>query len=327
MTITLYPYEAEPLELTWKHYVLTDNISHVNFSNKFKERAAVKIIIPSENNVPVSGIKDKYLTKDRYNVFIVNWNAQAYKTCFDDNGVELSDFIDHLIPLTNPSNIHMIGIGIGAHLAGYAASYTHTRHGYKIGRIYALQRYFINHWGKYVHPQRFGYPETFKHALMRKDAAYVEDITYTEEIINYQLRGFYFEIPSKANATFYFFTLDRGLCRNNETCKQNLAIKIFIETIYEKSNSGYQKAGNTFEAIECGRISNRGERFCDFNEQGVLYNSVGNWCSNILFGETERRSFDMGCGTDDFYYLTVDENDVSNKLKATEQNQTLSIRI
>lgn len=250
----------------------------------------VKMIIRSEYNLTLNEMKDKYLTKDSYNVFLVNWNVDDIDNCFLHNGKELSELINHLKPHIGSNRIEMIGIGYGSHFAGYVANNVNLQFGIKIKIIYALE------------PTSPTYYE-----LKYSDAEFVESLQFTYRI--HEPIKCKDTFPSlMAHASFYYFTINPYTCfTNDKKCMQELTTKIFTDTIYSASN---------IKPHVCAEGVSRAAT-CTFDSKDILYNKL---LTNEPFyvGEEEpakkkARKKEMNWT---WMYFTVNENNMSQIVRS-----------
>ncbi|KAF7989470.1 hypothetical protein HCN44_008144 [Aphidius gifuensis] len=128
-------------------YTLTLDESGENLKNSNINLAfPIKLLIPGwrdeHNESWLMDMRDNYLEVDNYNVIIVDWDSisQSYNYPAVVNGlqsvaVDISLYLEIMKHESfDLNNLHIVGFGVGAHLAGFIGH----RFGGKIGRITAL---------------------------------------------------------------------------------------------------------------------------------------------------------------------------------------------
>ncbi|XP_067624561.1 pancreatic triacylglycerol lipase-like [Eurosta solidaginis] len=116
-------------------------------ADRFKPDINTKILVhgwkSSSTSNSIQGIRNAYIDRGNVNVFAINWSDQAsniYYLAPARYTVQVGRAVAQLIDLlveekgANPQTIHLIGHSLGAHIMGYAGSYTK----YRVGRITGL---------------------------------------------------------------------------------------------------------------------------------------------------------------------------------------------
>lgn len=87
-------------------------------------------------------LKNEYLTKDKYNVFYVDWSKADDVTSFNTaaaNSKPIGEIIGDFIISSriHPKNVHVVGHSLGSHIAGFAGKRVFCKTKKKLARITA----------------------------------------------------------------------------------------------------------------------------------------------------------------------------------------------
>lgn len=120
-------------------------------ADRFKADMNTKILVhgwkSSSRSNSIQAIRNAYADRGNVNVFAINWSDQADNIYYLEPArytVQVGKAVAKLIDLlvedkgAEPKDIHLIGHSLGAHIMGYAGSYTKHRVGRitgKLGRI------------------------------------------------------------------------------------------------------------------------------------------------------------------------------------------------
>ncbi|EDW12884.2 pancreatic lipase-related protein 2 isoform X2 [Drosophila mojavensis] len=118
-----------------------------DMAEKFDPKLDTKILVhgwkSSTMSYSIQSIRGAYIQRGQVNVFAINWRDQAdniYYLTPARYTVQVGRAVAKLIDLlveekeADPQRIHLIGHSLGAHIMGYAGSYTK----YRVGRITGL---------------------------------------------------------------------------------------------------------------------------------------------------------------------------------------------
>uniref|UniRef100_A0A1A9WAL0 Lipase domain-containing protein n=1 Tax=Glossina brevipalpis TaxID=37001 RepID=A0A1A9WAL0_9MUSC len=116
-------------------------------AEKFNPKLDTKILVhgwkSSTQSNSIKSIRGAYMQRGHINVFAINWKDQADNIYYlrparytVQVGRAVAKLIDLLVETkkADPKRIHLIGHSLGAHIMGYAGSYTK----YRVGRITGL---------------------------------------------------------------------------------------------------------------------------------------------------------------------------------------------
>ncbi|XP_014087328.2 pancreatic triacylglycerol lipase [Bactrocera oleae] len=116
-------------------------------ADRFKADMNTKILVhgwkSSSRSNSIQAIRNAYVDRGNVNVFAINWSDQANNIYYLEPArytVQVGRAVARLIDLlvedkgAEPKDIHLIGHSLGAHIMGYAGSYTK----YRVGRITGL---------------------------------------------------------------------------------------------------------------------------------------------------------------------------------------------
>ncbi|XP_028895241.2 pancreatic triacylglycerol lipase-like [Zeugodacus cucurbitae] len=116
-------------------------------ADRFKADMNTKILVhgwkSSSRSNSIQAIRNAYTDRGNVNVFAINWSDQADNIYYLEPArytVQVGRAVAKLIDLlvedkgAEPKDIHLIGHSLGAHIMGYAGSYTK----YRVGRITGL---------------------------------------------------------------------------------------------------------------------------------------------------------------------------------------------
>ncbi|XP_017470989.1 PREDICTED: inactive pancreatic lipase-related protein 1-like [Rhagoletis zephyria] len=116
-------------------------------ADRFKPDINTKILVhgwkSSSRSNSIQAIRNAYTERGNVNVFAINWSDQADNIYYLEPArytVQVGRAVAQLIDLlveekdADPKSIHLIGHSLGAHIMGYAGSYTK----YRLGRITGL---------------------------------------------------------------------------------------------------------------------------------------------------------------------------------------------
>ncbi|XP_026315666.1 pancreatic triacylglycerol lipase-like [Hyposmocoma kahamanoa] len=166
-------------------------------------------------------VRDALLTSGTTNVIVVDWSGGAVEEWATLSLEQVSKDAVELIRLltitsrANPSNLHLIGFDMGAHIVGLIGR-TST---YTIARITGLN------------PAKS--LERHSNALRRGDANYVE-VIHTETSTHGILNGV-------GHVDFYpHGGMDQPGCANDTACSHNRAWELFAASLTHGRNIGYR---------------------------------------------------------------------------------------
>ncbi|XP_055839590.1 pancreatic triacylglycerol lipase [Episyrphus balteatus] len=190
VTFELYPSE-EDKPIIGQFWVATETFirrkrdSWTEMAKKFNPELETKILVhgwkSSSQSNSIQSIKNGYRRKGSYNIFAINWRDQADSIYYLEPArytVQVGRAIAKLINLlveekdADPSRIHLLGHSLGAHIMGYAGSY--SRH--RVGRITGLD------------PARPAFENCIgpEHHLDRTDAEFVDVIHSCAGVLGYK---------------------------------------------------------------------------------------------------------------------------------------------
>ncbi|XP_054260508.1 uncharacterized protein LOC128985151 [Macrosteles quadrilineatus] len=172
---------------------------------------------------PTSDIRKEYMKAGGYNVLAVDWGRLALLPCYPSatlNTIEVGRCLGELLlrmsPTHPPSQLHIIGFSLGAHIAAFTANYVQAHSGQRVARITGLDPAL---------PFFATLKDSWK--LDKEDAIFV-DVIHTNT-------GLFGKIEPTGHIDFYVNdgTLQPGCTehRNPPLCSHMLANTYFAESI------------------------------------------------------------------------------------------------
>ena len=127
-------------------------------ADRFKADMNTKILVhgwkSSSRSNSIQAIRNAYVDRGNVNVFAINWSDQANNIYYLEPArytVQVGRAVARLIDLlveekgAEPKDIHLIGHSLGAHIMGYAGSYTKYRVGRITGKFCRYSNYICNY--------------------------------------------------------------------------------------------------------------------------------------------------------------------------------------
>jgi hypothetical protein len=192
----------------------SESIRILDYDTNLKTKIIINDFKKQDNSNYVDQLKDNLIRQQASNVIVVNWSGSTMYLKAAANtmvvGKQIAQIVNHLVndKGARSSNFHIIGFGLGAHIAGQAG-----KNIVKLERISGLD------------PVGMFFEDTDPQYRLTKDDAYFVDVIHTDTVILSQI-GLGIKKPI-GDVDFY---PNGG--QNQPNCKCKLCFVCFIKLIY-----------------------------------------------------------------------------------------------